>query len=49
MSPHVIAHAPAMQPTPVYRLQDLEPSLMQQYVGVSAPHQRKSGVVKTSF
>ena len=49
MSPHVIAHAPAMQQTPAYRLQDLEPSLMRQYVSVSAPRQRKSGVVKTSF
>ena len=49
MSPHVIAHAPAMQQTPAYRRQDLELSLMRQYVGVSAPRQHKSGVVKTSF
>ena len=49
MSPHAIAHAPAMQQTPVYRLQDLELSLMRQYVGVSAPRQRKSSAVKTSF
>ena len=48
MAQHVLAHAPTMQQTLVYRLQDLEPNLMRQHVGVSAPHQRKQRVVKTS-
>lgn len=48
MAQHVLAHAPTMQQTLVYHLQDLEPNLTRQHVGVSAPHQRKQRVVKTS-